>query len=108
MIDTLSQYGGVIDAIFFCPHKPDDLCECRKPKPGLFYEIQERFKKDLKDVILIGDSHRDLDAASRAGAIPCLVRTGNGKKTIQDHKMGIKKVLDNRRLLKFQLSSPEM
>jgi D-glycero-D-manno-heptose 1,7-bisphosphate phosphatase len=92
MIDTLSQYGGTIDAIFFCPHKPEDLCKCRKPQPGLFYEIQKRFKTDLKNVKLIGDSHRDLVAASQAGALPWLVSTGNGKKTIEDDRKGLKKI----------------
>ncbi len=91
MIDALSQYGGTIDAIFICPHKPDDYCKCRKPKPGLFLEIQSRFQIDLKNVKVIGDSHRDLVAANVAGAIPCLVRTGNGGKTIDEHKKGIKK-----------------
>ncbi len=92
MIDTLSQYGGTIDAIFFCPHSPEDLCNCRKPQPGLLYEIQKRFKKDLKDVIFIGDSHRDLIAASDAGASPWLVQTGNGRKTIEDNEKEILKI----------------
>ena len=88
MIDTLTQYGGNIDAIFFCPHKPSDSCDCRKPKPGLIYEIQNRFKVNLSRVKLIGDSHRDILAANKAGATPVLVSTGNGKKTIEEHKNG--------------------
>ena len=92
MINSLSQYGGVIEGIFFCPHKPKDFCNCRKPEPGMLYEIQNRFKVDLKNVKLIGDSHRDLVAADKAGAIPWLVRTGNGEKTIEEHKKGIKKL----------------
>ena len=88
MIDTLTQYGGNIDAIFFCPHNPIDLCECRKPRPGMINEIQVRFKVNLTDVKLIGDSHRDLLAADKAGATPWLVKTGNGQKTIEAHENG--------------------
>jgi D-glycero-D-manno-heptose 1,7-bisphosphate phosphatase len=98
MIDTLSQYGGVINAIFFCPHKPEDLCKCRKPEPGLIFEIQSRFKTDLKNVKFIGDSHRDILAANKSGATPWLVRTGNGEKTIKNHKKGIVKLPFNTKI----------
>ena len=73
--------GGEITAIFFCPHTEDDACTCRKPKSGLFEQIRTRFDVELDDVPAIGDSMRDLEAATTAGAIPILVRTGNGKKT---------------------------
>ena len=92
MIDTLTQYGGIIDAIFFCPHKPEDSCECRKPKPGLIYEIQKRFKINPSSVKLIGDSYRDLMAANKAGVTPWLVSTGNGKKTIEEVRKGTQKL----------------
>ena len=95
MIDSLTQYGGNIDAIFFCPHNPDDSCECRKPKPGLIYEIRDRFKVNLSHVKFIGDSYRDLLAAKKAGAIPWLVRTGNGNKTIEEHKKGANQLPSN-------------
>jgi len=73
--------GGRVLEIFYCPHKPDEGCRCRKPLPGLFEKIAERFACDLNGVPAIGDSMRDLEAAEAAGAQPILVRTGNGKKT---------------------------
>jgi D-glycero-D-manno-heptose 1,7-bisphosphate phosphatase len=73
--------GGRIDAIFFCPHAADSGCECRKPKPGLLLEIASRLDVGLAEVPMVGDSLRDLEAAAAAGAKPCLVLTGKGKKT---------------------------
>jgi D-glycero-D-manno-heptose 1,7-bisphosphate phosphatase len=80
--------GGKIDSIFFCPHGPGDLCDCRKPKPGLFKQIAKRYKVRLKDLPMIGDSERDLQAARAVGGRPILVRTGNGLKTLdEDHNV---------------------
>lgn len=77
----VAERGGKVDLIVFCPHTPDDGCDCRKPKPGLFIQIGEHFDRSLEGVIAIGDSLRDLQAAEAAGATPVLVRTGNGAKT---------------------------
>ena len=78
---AVSQAGGRIDAIFFCPHAADAGCECRKPKPGLLREIAARMGVELSSVPVIGDALRDLQAAAAAGAKPHLVLTGKGKKT---------------------------
>jgi len=75
------QAGGMIDAIFVCPHGPDDACDCRKPKPGMFRDIARRYDIDLTGVPAVGDSLRDLQAAADAGCHPWLVMTGNGRKT---------------------------
>ncbi len=72
----LAEAGGRIDAVFFCPHVPGDECDCRKPMPGLFLQIGERYSVDLKNVVAVGDSLRDLQAAQAAGCEPHLVRTG--------------------------------
>ncbi len=77
----LAQIGGHVDAIFVCPHGPDDGCECRKPRPGLFHDISRRYDTKLDQVPAVGDSWRDLHAASAVGCAPWLVLTGNGKKT---------------------------
>ncbi|MBU0750873.1 MAG: D-glycero-beta-D-manno-heptose 1,7-bisphosphate 7-phosphatase [Gammaproteobacteria bacterium] len=84
MVRAVSQAGGRIDAIFFCPHTNADKCACRKPKPGMFNEIAQRYNTDLTDVPAIGDSLRDLKAALAAGAQPILVLTGKGEKTHAD------------------------
>lgn len=81
MIKEVSQAGGRIDAIFFCPHAADSPCACRKPKPGLLLEIAARYNADLRGVPVIGDSLRDLQAAAAAQAQPVLVLTGKGEKT---------------------------
>ena len=78
---AVTQAGGRIDAIFFCPHAADSNCECRKPKPGLLHEIASRFGVELDGVPMVGDSLRDVAAAAAAGAQPWLVLTGNGRKT---------------------------
>ena len=82
MIAHLSQYGGVIDAIFFCPHGPDDGCDCRKPEPGLFHDVARRLRVSLDGVRYVCDKLNDIRAAGAAGASPVLVRTGYGAKTI--------------------------
>ncbi len=81
--DQLARVGGQVDFIGFCPHGPDDACECRKPKPGLFHQIGSRLNVSLRGAPAIGDSLRDLIAASEAGATPILVRSGKGRKTEQ-------------------------
>ena len=74
----LAAAGGRVDAIFYCPHTPDDNCHCRKPEPGLFEQIGERYGVDLDDVPAVGDTLRDMVAGARAGCPPHLVFTGNG------------------------------
>ena len=77
---ALAELGGRIDAVFFCPHGPDDGCSCRKPKPGMFDEISQRYKVGLKGVPVVGDSLRDLQAGAAAGCEPHLVLTGKSAK----------------------------
>jgi len=76
MHTLLAAVGGRVDAIFYCPHAPDDHCRCRKPEPGLFEQIGERYGIDLQDVPAVGDTPRDLVAAVTAGCEPHLVLTG--------------------------------
>lgn len=85
MLTELQHLGGTIDAILFCPHEPDDHCDCRKPAPGLYREIGRRSGHSLTDIPVIGDSLRDLQAAEAVGARPILVRTGKGERTIASH-----------------------
>jgi D-glycero-D-manno-heptose 1,7-bisphosphate phosphatase len=76
MNTELARLGGRIDAVFFCPHAPEDGCDCRKPQPGLILQIGDRFGIDLTRVPVVGDSLRDLQATRAAGAQPHLVLTG--------------------------------
>tara|TARA_R110000782_G_scaffold13730_27_gene40382 strand:- start:789 stop:1328 length:540 start_codon:yes stop_codon:yes gene_type:complete len=75
----LAQFGGVIDAIFFCPHIPKDNCNCRKPKPGLYNDVSERLRVSLNKVFCVGDKMTDIQAIQSAGGKPVLVRTGKGQ-----------------------------
>ena len=79
MLKNLAAAGGRIDAIFYCPHTPEDACTCRKPLPGLIEQVADRFGIDVKDVPFVGDSLRDMQAAAAAGCAPHLVLTGNSE-----------------------------
>jgi D-glycero-D-manno-heptose 1,7-bisphosphate phosphatase len=76
MHKAVSALGGRVDAVFYCPHTPDDGCQCRKPNPGLFEQIGERFGVDLRTVPVVGDTPRDLLAGIAVGCQPHLVLTG--------------------------------
>ncbi len=86
MISLAESHGGFIDAVFYCPHGPDEGCNCRKPKTGMLEEIAVEFGVDLAGVPFVGDSLKDLQAAERVGCIPYLVRTGKGKQTLTNLK----------------------
>jgi D-glycero-D-manno-heptose 1,7-bisphosphate phosphatase len=81
MKDSIRSAGGELRGIFVCPHRPDENCNCRKPKPGLLRQIEEAYSCNLTGQPAIGDSYRDLEAAIAVGAKPVLVRTGNGRIT---------------------------
>ena len=76
MNQQLAGLGGRIDAVFFCPHAPDEGCSCRKPAPGLIELIGERYGVHLEEVPVVGDSLRDLQAGQALGCPLHLVRTG--------------------------------
>ncbi len=76
MHKMLAAVGGRVDAMFYCPHSPEESCTCRKPLPGLFEQIGARFGIPLKGVPTAGDSLRDLQAGAAAGCEPHLVLTG--------------------------------
>ena len=81
MCRRVSEQGGHIDGVFHCPHRPDERCRCRKPRPGLLHAAAASLGFELHRVPVIGDSQRDLDAARAVGALPLLVRTGKGEAT---------------------------
>jgi D-glycero-D-manno-heptose 1,7-bisphosphate phosphatase len=76
MMQRLAEVGGRVDAVFFCPHTPEDNCDCRKPKPGLMNQIVQRYGIEPRTVPMVVDTLRDLQAARAAGCEPHLVRTG--------------------------------
>lgn len=76
MHKLLAAAGGRIEAVFFCPHAPEDDCACRKPAPGLFLDIARRVGVSPAQIVAAGDSVRDVQAAAAAGCQAHLIRTG--------------------------------
>ncbi len=73
------EHGGRITDIFYCPHRPDEHCSCRKPAPGLIFQAAEKYNIDPTGAIMIGDSAKDILCAENAGCkTSILVGTGNG------------------------------
>jgi len=86
MHEMVNQAGGKIDVVAFCPHSESEQCSCRKPAPGMLYTICERLNIDPGNMILVGDSLRDMQAAMVTAATPIIVRTGKGQSTLDSNK----------------------
>lgn len=83
----LNEYNVEIDGIEYCPHGPDDHCDCRKPKPGMYLNIAKQANlTDYSQILVVGDSLRDLQAAQAINAKPHLVRTGKGERTLKKNE----------------------
>ena len=80
--DLVANAGGKIAGIFYCPHGPDDNCDCRKPKAGLIDAIENELCVSAKGAPLVGDSLRDLESGLSKACVPLLVKTGKGSKTL--------------------------
>lgn len=87
MRTLLARHKGTIDHIEFCPHKPDEGCDCRKPKAGMLNKLSEKFAAKPKDVVMVGDTMSDYQAAMNAGMSFVLVKTGKGERTITSGKL---------------------
>lgn len=85
--ELLAAEGAKIDAVYFCPHTPDDDCNCRKPLPQMAYQAATDFTADLKKSFVIGDNECDIELGKNIGATTILVRTGHGIKTEQEGKV---------------------
>ncbi len=83
MIKLAAEHGGKFEHIAYCPHGPDDHCDCRKPLPGLIHQIESALGVSAKDGYMVGDSLRDLEAGVAAGLKPVLVKTGKGQRTLE-------------------------
>ncbi len=83
MQTELAAAGGHLDGVYFCPHRSEDHCPCRKPCPGMLQQIAADFKVDLTQKCwLIGDSLRDIQAGLAVQCKAALVKTGKGNKTL--------------------------
>ncbi len=81
--EVIIKHDGVVDQVYFCPHTPEENCDCRKPRPGMILKAVNQFGIDLSNSILVGDAQSDIEAGFLAG-IPYLflVTTGRGKKQV--------------------------
>lgn len=79
MVNAVTNYGGRIDNIFYCPHHPQANCPCRKPKPGLLYQAAQMLHIHLQTSYIVGDAITDIQAGLAVGCKPILVLTGRGK-----------------------------
>lgn len=75
----LAAAGARVDAVFFCPHAPDEACGCRKPLPGLFTQIGERYGVSLASVPAAGNALRHVKGAAAAGCPAHLLLTGQSE-----------------------------
>lgn len=80
---VVNKAGGQLDAIYYCPHRPDETCACRKPQPGMLLQAADHLHLALEQSYLVGDAITDLEAAVAVGVQPVLVLTGRGT----DHAM---------------------
>ena len=84
MLKLISEAGGEIKTIKFCPHHPKEKCKCRKPKGGLIIDILEELKVSPEDTWVVGDTLKDIQAGKSAGCKTALVKTGKGLKNIHE------------------------
>ncbi len=78
MTSAVERAGGCIHGIYYCPHRPEENCDCRKPKPGMYQNAARDFGIDLERSYVVGDARADIDAARAMGAKPILVLSGRG------------------------------
>lgn len=79
MSKAITRSGGRLDAIYYCPHLPEENCECRKPQIGMYRQAAETWGVDFARSYVIGDARADVQAAQAIGSTPILVLTGRGE-----------------------------
>jgi D-glycero-D-manno-heptose 1,7-bisphosphate phosphatase len=80
--ELVAEQGGQVGLIVYCPHGPDEGCQCRKPLPGMLQNIAAHYHRGLAGVWFVGDSMSDLETAMAVDAQPVLVKTGKGPRTL--------------------------
>ncbi|MBD9514969.1 MULTISPECIES: D-glycero-beta-D-manno-heptose 1,7-bisphosphate 7-phosphatase [Pseudomonadaceae] len=80
--ELVAEQGGELGVVVYCPHGPDEGCDCRKPKPGMLRQIAQHYGVELRGTWFVGDSRGDLDAALAVDCQPVLVKTGKGERTL--------------------------
>lgn len=84
MGEEIAETGGKIEKVYYCPHKPEDGCSCRKPEPGLLLQAAEDLKLDLRTSYLVGDAITDIEMGHTVGSRTIMVKTGKGLNELAD------------------------
>lgn len=100
IIKTLTTHKIYINATYFCPHIPEENCQCRKPKTGLVREAMDDFRIDLKRSVVIGDKITDIELGKRLGIKTIMVLTGQGREEVKKNKGLPDVIVNNLRSLK--------
>lgn len=80
MLKEIKKNGAEVEEVFYCVHKDEDNCDCRKPKPGMLEEAAKKYGVDLEKTYFIGDDKKDIGAGKRAGCKTVLVLSGKSKR----------------------------
>ena len=75
-------------AVYYCPHRADENCDCRKPKPGMLLRAADEFGVDLSESYLIGDHITDIQAGAKVGCTTILVKTGRSREYLEEPGFG--------------------
>jgi histidinol-phosphate phosphatase family protein len=86
LVAQTSIAGRRISAVYYCPHRVEDGCQCRKPKPGMLLEAAADWDLDLTQCYMVGDALSDIEAGSAVGCTTFLVKTGRGSKALQERQ----------------------
>jgi D-glycero-D-manno-heptose 1,7-bisphosphate phosphatase len=84
--EELARWNAHLDAIYYCPHSPEDGCDCRKPNPGMLLRARQELNVVLEDSYVIGDRYLDIEMAHAVGAKGVLVLTGDGANELAKRK----------------------
>lgn len=98
LIEVLKEKNAFLDGIYYCPHTPEENCECRKPQPTLLQQAQKEHNLDLTKCYIVGDRWSDMASAANVGSKRILVKTGRGLKSLQEQSnklIAIDHVADN-------------
>ena len=87
LFGIFEKQGLKIDAVYFCPHHPNDHCKCRKPQTKMILQAQKKFHLNLKQCVVVGDNESDIRWGQNVGAQTILVLTGYGKRTFSEQKV---------------------
>jgi D-glycero-D-manno-heptose 1,7-bisphosphate phosphatase len=79
MLEAITEGGGRITNVYFCPHTPQEKCNCRKPEPGMLLQAAKEYDIDLSQSFMVGDAWTDMAAGREAGTYNILLLTGRGR-----------------------------